>query len=64
MISRFFIDRPVFAAVLSIVVTLAGTIAVLAQPSAHAPADRAADGAGLVQHEHDRCACRSVRRAL
>ena len=30
MFSRFFIDRPIFAAVLSIVIVIAGTIAVAA----------------------------------
>ncbi len=37
MISRFFIDRPIFASVLSIVVTLAGAIAVFALPVAQYP---------------------------
>src|ERR1700761_3321387 len=35
--SRFFIDRPIFAAVLSIVVTLAGGIAVFTLPIAQYP---------------------------
>src|SRR5947209_4509412 len=38
MISRFFIDRPIFAAVLSIVVTLTGAIALWALPIAQYPA--------------------------
>lgn len=37
MISRFFIDRPIFAAVLSIVVTLTGAIAVFQLPVAQYP---------------------------
>ncbi len=37
MISRFFIDRPIFAAVLSIVITLAGGIAVFTLPLAQFP---------------------------
>src|SRR5262245_59861170 len=37
MFSRFFIDRPIFAAVLSIVVTLAGGIAVWTLPIAQYP---------------------------
>lgn len=37
MISRFFIDRPIFAAVLSIVVTLAGAIALVSLPVAQYP---------------------------
>jgi len=37
VISHFFIDRPIFAAVLSIVVTLAGLIAVLTLPVAQYP---------------------------
>ncbi len=39
--SRFFIDRPIFASVLSIVITLAGVLALLALPIAHVPADLA-----------------------
>ena len=38
MISRFFIDRPIFAAVLSIVITLAGSIALATLPIAMYPA--------------------------
>src|SRR5436189_5698225 len=38
VISRFFIDRPIFAAVLSIVITLAGAIAVFTLPLAQYPA--------------------------
>ena len=37
MISRFFIDRPIFASVLSIVITLAGTIALVSLPIAQYP---------------------------
>jgi multidrug efflux pump subunit AcrB len=37
MISRFFIDRPIFAAVLSLVITLAGGIAVFFLPVAQFP---------------------------
>src|SRR5271157_1053478 len=37
MISRFFIDRPIFAAVLSIVITLTGGIALLSLPIAQYP---------------------------
>ncbi len=38
MISRFFIDRPIFACVLSIVITLAGGISVFTLPLAQFPA--------------------------
>jgi multidrug efflux pump subunit AcrB len=37
MISRFFIDRPIFASVLSILITLTGTIALRALPIAQYP---------------------------
>jgi multidrug efflux pump subunit AcrB len=37
MISRFFIDRPIFAAVLSILITLMGSIAVVSLPIAQYP---------------------------
>ncbi len=37
MISRFFIDRPIFAAVLSIVITLAGGVSLLTLPLAQFP---------------------------
>jgi multidrug efflux pump subunit AcrB len=37
MFSQFFIDRPIFASVLSIIVTLAGSIAVFALPIAQYP---------------------------
>ncbi|OAI42074.1 hypothetical protein AYO40_06765 [Planctomycetaceae bacterium SCGC AG-212-D15] len=37
MFSRFFIDRPIFASVLSIIVTLAGLLAVFALPIAQYP---------------------------
>ena len=37
MFSRFFIDRPIFAAVLSIVITLAGGLSMVALPIAQYP---------------------------
>ena len=37
MFSRFFIDRPIFASVLSIVITLAGSLAYLKLPIAQYP---------------------------
>src|SRR5437773_9634670 len=37
MMSHFFIDRPIFATVLSIVITLAGGIAVFSLPTAQYP---------------------------
>ncbi|MCB1778078.1 MAG: efflux RND transporter permease subunit, partial [Candidatus Competibacteraceae bacterium] len=37
MISRFFIDRPIFAAVISIIITLAGLVAMRALPIAQFP---------------------------
>src|SRR4051812_39631709 len=37
MFSKFFIDRPIFASVLSIIITLAGGIAVLSLPIAQYP---------------------------
>src|SRR6516162_9020705 len=37
MISRFFIERPIFASVLSIIITLAGAIAVFKLPIAQYP---------------------------
>ena len=46
MISRFFIDRPIFAAVLSIVITLAGGIAVCQPADRDVSADLAAGGPG------------------
>ena len=42
VIPRFFIDRPIFAAVLSIVITLAGGIALFTLPIAQYPPDLAA----------------------
>ena len=42
--SNFFINRPIFASVVSIVVTLAGGIALFTLPIAQYPGDRAADG--------------------
>src|SRR5947209_18108679 len=38
MFSHFFIERPIFASVLSIVITLAGTVAVFNLPVAQYPA--------------------------
>ena len=49
MISRFFIDRPIFASVLSIVITLAGGIAAFNLPIAQYPQITPAFGAGLDQ---------------
>ena len=37
MISHFFIDRPIFAAVLSILITIAGAVSVLSLPVAQYP---------------------------
>src|SRR5437899_1532460 len=37
MFTRFFIDRPIFASVLSIIVTLAGSVALLSLPVAQYP---------------------------
>ena len=37
MISRYFIDRPIFAAVMSIFITLTGGIALLSLPIAQFP---------------------------
>src|SRR5436305_5849942 len=37
MFSRFFIDRPIFASVLSIIITLAGAVAVFSLPIAQYP---------------------------
>src|SRR5580700_8854844 len=37
MFSRFFIDRPIFATVISVVITLAGAVAVFALPVAQYP---------------------------
>ncbi|MGH7193018.1 MAG: efflux RND transporter permease subunit, partial [Candidatus Saccharimonadales bacterium] len=37
MLSRFFIDRPIFAAVLSIVTVIAGVIALVTLPTALYP---------------------------
>ena len=37
MISRFFIDRPIFAAVISIIITLTGAIAMFSLPVAQYP---------------------------
>lgn len=46
MFSRFFIDRPIFATVLSVVITLAGGIAVFTLP--------------ITQYPHCAADCRSV----
>src|SRR4051812_48532258 len=37
MLSRFFIDRPIFAAVLSIIITLTGALALMSLPVAQYP---------------------------
>ena len=37
MFSRFFIDRPIFASVLSIIITLTGAIALFSLPIAQYP---------------------------
>src|ERR1700733_14091736 len=37
MLARFFIDRPIFAMVVSIIITLAGSIAVFSLPIAQYP---------------------------
>ncbi len=37
MISRFFIDRPIFATVISVIITLAGGVAVFTLPVAQYP---------------------------
>src|ERR1700704_6244655 len=37
MIARFFVDRPVFATVISVVITLAGAVAVFTLPVAQYP---------------------------
>ena len=37
MFSRFFIDRPIFATVISVVITLAGAVAVFTLPVAQYP---------------------------
>ena len=47
MFSRFFIDRPIFAAVLSIVITLAGGDQLLHPAGGPVSRDHAADGRGL-----------------
>ena len=49
MISRFFIDRPIFATVLSIVITLTGAIALFFLPIAQYPRITPPGGAGLDQ---------------
>ena len=49
MISRFFIDRPIFATVLSIVITLIGGIALLSPAGRAVPADHAAGRVDLDQ---------------
>ena len=47
MFSKFFIDRPIFASVLSIIITLAGGIAVCHAADRAVSRDHAADGRGL-----------------
>ena len=47
MISHFFIDRPIFATVLSIVITLTGGIALFEPADRAVPADHAARRAGI-----------------
>ena len=47
MFSKFFIDRPIFASVLSIIITLAGGIAVCHAAGRAVSRDHAADGRGL-----------------
>ncbi len=47
MFSRFFIDRPIFASVLSIIITLAGGIALFNAADRPVPRDHAADRRGL-----------------
>ena len=44
--ARFFIDRPVFAIVISLFLMLIGTLSLLGLPIARIPEHRAADGAG------------------
>ena len=44
MISRFFIDRPIFANVIAIVTILFGIVALYRLPVERYPADHAADG--------------------
>ena len=46
MFSRFFIDRPIFAAVLSIFIVIAGLAALRVLPIAQYPGDRSAGGHG------------------
>ena len=48
MFSRFFIDRPIFAAVLSIVITVAGLVAVFIAAGGAVSGDRPAHGASLL----------------
>ena len=47
MFSKFFIDRPIFASVLSIVIILAGGIAAVHAADRAVPRDHAADGRGV-----------------
>jgi len=46
MFSRFFIDRPIFAVVISLFIALAGLAAMRVLPIAQVSGDRAARGAG------------------
>ena len=43
--AKFFIERPIFAAVISVIITLAGGIAVMLLPVAQYPGNHAADRA-------------------
>ncbi len=43
-LSHFFIERPIFAAAVSVVITLIGLIAYLTLPAGPVSADRAAHG--------------------
>ena len=46
MLARFFVDRPIFAWVISIVITLVGAVAYLTLPISQYPDITPADGAG------------------
>ena len=46
MLSRFFIDRPIFASVLSIVIVIVGVVAYFLLPVAAVPGGRSADDSG------------------
>ena len=49
MLARFFIDRPVFAWVISIVIVLVGWMSLVSLPIAQYPGDHAADDSGRLQ---------------